>query len=292
MKAFRKFFSDMSVPLLHAAGDGLESEAGHSWISPLFDHSYYSMTLMMTLQRCLNSPALQRRLTHTITATNTNSNLRNILTTRMDYWKSTTMDPTRPSGWCVRQRSCRQSEVAAGTSLLNAVGERGIMDLIYGIFFLCSVLNLQFWKRHLQTEVRNGAWCSVDGGVRPDFSMTWSLLGEWNCQISSEFKNLRQSSTRIPSVKLPRTHLLASGHTYSMTGVMTICSRARIKFLKKIGHLSPEFRFTVNPHDGPNRLSDWGVTNGGCNSKSTQVIHSWSNALSLTWCFTDIERKT
>lgn len=103
--------------------------------------------------------------------------------------------------------------------------------------------------------------------------MTWSLLGEWNCQISSEFKNLRQSSTRIPSVKLPRTHLLASGHTYSMTGVMTICSRARIKFLKKIGHLSPEFRFTVNPHDGPNRLSDWGVTNGGCNSKSTQTLN-------------------
>jgi len=124
------------------------------------------------------------------------------------------------------------------------------------------------------------------------FSMTWSLLGEWNCQISSEFKNLRQSSTRIPSVKLPRTHLLASWHTHSMTGVMTICSRARIKFLKKIGYLSPEFRFTVNPRDGPNRLSGWGVTNGGCNSKSTQAIHFWSNALSLTWCLTDIERET
>jgi len=85
-----------------------------------------------------------KTVTHTITATNANSNLRNILTTRMDYWKSTTMDPTRPSGWCVRQRSCRQSEVAAGTSLLNAVGEWGIIDLIYGLFSLCSVLNLQF----------------------------------------------------------------------------------------------------------------------------------------------------
>jgi len=65
MKVYRKFFSDMSVSLLHAAGGGLKSEAGHSWISPLFDHSDYSMTLMMTLQRCLNSPALQRRLWRT-----------------------------------------------------------------------------------------------------------------------------------------------------------------------------------------------------------------------------------
>lgn len=41
-----------------------------------------------------------------------------------------------------------------------------------------------------------------------------------------------------------------------MTGAMTICSRARIEFLKN-EHLLPEFRFTVSLHDGPNRLSDW-----------------------------------
>jgi len=79
------------------------------------------------------------------------------------------------------------------------------------------------------------------------FSMTWSLLGELNCQISSEFKNLRQNSTRIPSAKLPRTHLLASWHTHSMTGVMTICSRVRIKFLEKIGYLLPEIPFHGQP---------------------------------------------
>jgi len=32
-----------------------------------------------------------------------------------------------------------------------------------------------------------------------------------------------------------------------------------LELLNKIEHLLPEFRFTVNPHDGPNRLSDWGL---------------------------------
>jgi len=36
-------------------------------------------------------------------------------------------------------------------------------------------------------------------------------------------------------------------------------SHAILELLNKIGHLLPEFRFTVSPHDAPNRLSDWGL---------------------------------
>jgi len=186
----------------------------------------------------------------------------------MDY------QPRRSSSWSVRQKSCRQRSCSGHVMNIDGVINK---DPPKG-FDLWYTLPL-FRPRSpvLKEAPADGStqWSMMFSWRRgtTTFSMTWSLFGEWNCQ---NLLNLRQSSTGKPSVKLWRTHTLASWHTHAMTGVMTICSRAQIEedwtSVTRIPfHGQPSWR-----SESLVWLGSQTNTNGGCNSENSNVTaYGW-----------------
>ncbi|KAF5354282.1 hypothetical protein D9756_007151 [Leucocoprinus leucothites] len=87
----------------------------------------------------------------------------------------------------------------------------------------------------------------------------------WGMEPSDLFKIQAELETKFDSYTIGKitgdapVGIVTYAFTEGRYDQLIAGSRKILEILKGIEHLLPEFRMTISPHDGPNRLSDWGV---------------------------------
>ncbi|KXN85629.1 Choline dehydrogenase, mitochondrial [Leucoagaricus sp. SymC.cos] len=91
-----------------------------------------------------------------------------------------------------------------------------------------------------------------------DLEPFWGLEPSDLFDIQTELEAKKDTYT-IGKEKGGHVDVLTYAFTEGKYDQLIAGSRKILELLREIDHLLPEFRMTISPHDGPNRLSDWDV---------------------------------
>lgn len=91
-----------------------------------------------------------------------------------------------------------------------------------------------------------------------DLEPFWGLEPSDLLEIQAELEKKVDSYT-IGKANGTSVDVLTYAFTEGRYNQLIAGSKKTLELLRDIQHLLPDFRMTISPHDGPNRLSDWGV---------------------------------
>ncbi|KAJ3575469.1 hypothetical protein NP233_g1084 [Leucocoprinus birnbaumii] len=92
-----------------------------------------------------------------------------------------------------------------------------------------------------------------------DLEPFWGIEPSDFLEIQAELETKFDSYTIGKAIRDAPVGIITYAFTEGRYDHLIAGCKQIIALLKDIEHLLPEFRMTVSPHDGPNRLSDWGV---------------------------------
>lgn len=128
-----------------------------------------------------------------------------------------------------------------------------------------------------------------------DLEPFWGLEPSDLVQVQAELEHKKDSYTVGKNETDDEVQVLTWAFEDGKYNQLIAGSREVIKLFKPIQELLPPFRMTLSPHDGPNRLSDYGVKSAVLEAAASQTCKQTFFRPSFTQnvnmkCFLDIER--
>lgn len=109
----------------------------------------------------------------------------------------------------------------------------------------------------------------------------------WGLEPSDLFGIQAELEKKIDSYTIGKENTtVVSVLTYAFTegryDQLIVGSKEILALLNDIQHVLPDFRMTISPHDGPNRLSDWGVKQVTLEAAAAKTCESFTFHLFFT----------
>jgi hypothetical protein len=125
----------------------------------------------------------------------------------------------------------------------------------YGVILPFSIDSIPRWEYAVENNVQ----------LKDDYDQIFHDLEPfWGLEPSDLFEIQAELEKKIDSYTIGKsegTHVdvLTYAFTEGRYDQLIAGSKNILELLMEIEHLLPAFRMTISPHDGPNRLSDWGI---------------------------------